>query len=157
MKAILGVVEPEGNSSNERLVETHRTDTALVRASSPISPQRKGRSSFMPEGPSLLNGAAGLSSSIAVGASSMHVADPAHLYASVNGTNGDMVPLAAAIAASERAKLMYTSHYTGLKADGRSGMTIQDELTDLALKACENGRGAVLLSVESASSLSAIR
>ena len=37
---------------------------------------------------------------------------------------------------------IYAGHYTGLQTYGLSGMTIQDELIDHALMACENRRAA---------------
>ena len=42
----------------------------------------------------------------------------------------------------EQARLIYSGHYQGLQTYGLSGMTIQDELIDQALQACENRRAA---------------
>ena len=38
------------------------------------------------------------------------------------------------------AQLVYSGHFSGLDSYGASGMTILEELTDLALRVCENGR-----------------
>ena len=42
----------------------------------------------------------------------------------------------------DQARIIYAGHYTGLQTYGLSGMTIQDELIDRALAACENRRSA---------------
>ena len=41
---------------------------------------------------------------------------------------------------TQAAQLIYNGHFSGLESFGASGMTILEELTDLALKVCENGR-----------------
>ena len=40
------------------------------------------------------------------------------------------------------AHLIYNSNFSGLESYGASGMTILEELTDLSLRVCENGRKA---------------
>lgn len=41
---------------------------------------------------------------------------------------------------SATAQLIYNSNFSGLESYGASGMTILEELTDLSLRVCENGR-----------------
>lgn len=40
------------------------------------------------------------------------------------------------------AHLIYNANFSGLESHGASGMTILEELTDVSLKVCENGRAA---------------
>jgi len=71
------------------------------------------------------------------GSRTQHFASPSKLRVSMSmGAQGfDDVDVGAA-------KLAYSSTFTGLQSYGPSGMTVLDELTDMALTACEKGREA---------------
>ena len=59
----------------------------------------------------------------------------AHTPAAAYSHNGPLMDMKAA-------QLVYNGHFSGLDSIGASGMTILEELTDLALQVCENGRTA---------------
>jgi cytidine deaminase len=68
------------------------------------------------------------------GSRAQHFASPSKLRVSMAQGYDD--------ADAGAAKLAYSSTFTGLQSYGPSGMTVLDELTDMALTACEKGREA---------------
>jgi cytidine deaminase len=59
-----------------------------------------------------------------------------------NSRLGHLGEVNADATSAAQAQLIYSSHFSGLQSFGASGMTILDELTDLSLRVCENGRTA---------------